>query len=82
MTKAENEKKGNLTVTLNYIDYAQFLKSTIYHFECAVHFLKKQQDLLEIAAIKKGIIDRERRKNSEDRRKGNDRRKLADAVSI
>jgi len=54
MTKDEDKEKGNLTVTLNYIKIGQAIKATI-------HFLNKILDILEIAAINKGAMERERR---------------------
>jgi len=54
MTAEEEKERGNLTVTLNYIKLGQALKA-------AIHFLRKILDILEIAAIKKGAMERERR---------------------
>jgi len=61
MTKEEDKEEGNLTVTLNYLHLAQDIKS-------AMHFLKQIQDKLEIAAIEKGMVARERRNG--ERRNG------------
>jgi len=54
MTEGEEKEKGNLTVTLNYIKIGQAIKA-------AIHFLNKILDILEIAAINKGAMERERR---------------------
>jgi len=54
MTKAEDEKIGNLTVTIDYMRLAQDIRA-------AIHFLNQIKDKLDVAAIEKGIKERERR---------------------
>lgn len=46
MTKAEDKEKGNLTITVNYIKFAQII-------DAAIHFLQKVRADLEVAAVKK-----------------------------
>ena len=60
MSQREDEELGNLDVTINYIRVAQDIKAAIY-------FLQKLRDELDVAAIKRGIISRDRRNS--DRRK-------------
>lgn len=72
MSKEEDKERGNLTVTLPYINFAQQINSAIYHLEALLHFLKCIRDKLDIAAIEKGMKERERRKRG-DRRKINRR---------
>ena len=67
MTKGEDAKRGNLTVTLEYEKIAQDIK-------CAIHFLQKLSDRLDMAAIEKGIIERERRNGDRRNKKADDTR--------
>ena len=62
MTKEEDQKLGNLTITIDYMRLAQDVKA-------ALHFLNQIKDKLDIAAIEKGMNERERRNC--DRRKDN-----------
>ena len=61
----EDAHKGNLTVTLDYIKLAQDVKT-------AIHFLQKIGDQLDMAAIEKGMVQRERRMKDSCRRKNNE----------
>ncbi len=56
----EDNRKGNLTVTLNYLKIAQDIEHAIY-------FLNRIKDKLDIAAIEKGMKKQERRTNGERR---------------
>ena len=60
MSIAEEQEEGMLNVDLNYIKLAQ-------EVENAMCFLQHIKSILDIAAIEKGMKDRERRNG--DRRK-------------
>jgi len=60
MTKAEEETKGVLTVDVDYLKLAQSINNTMY-------MMQKFKDQLDIAAIQKGMKEKERRNG--DRRR-------------
>lgn len=62
MSESENEKKGNLDITVNYVQIGQDVNNAIY-------FLQKFKDRLDTYAIERGLISRNRRKG--DRRNNN-----------
>ena len=64
MTKEEDEKLGNLTITIDYMRLAQDVKA-------ALHFLNQIKDKLDMAAINKGMIERERRNGDRRNEKDN-----------
>lgn len=55
-------EKGELKVKINYEKLAQDVK-------CAIYFLERLRDRLDVAAIEKGILERDRRNG--ERRKEN-----------
>jgi len=55
MTHAEDDKKGNHTVTLNYIDAVQAIKNIR-------HFLNKFEKILDKAAIERELEKLEKEK--------------------
>lgn len=61
MSKAEDAEKGVLTIDVNYKEFAQALNNFMYMGQ-------KLKDKLEIAAIEKNIMTRERRKGKRGRR--------------
>lgn len=67
MTKAENNNQGTLNVDLNYQKVAQDVMSAIYHHKASIRMLETLMDRLDVAAIKKGLKEKERRLNSERR---------------
>jgi len=60
LSDTEDNEKGNLDVTINYLKLAQDVEN-------ALCFLNRLKNQLDIAAIKKGAISRERR-NGERRK--------------
>jgi len=64
MSVAEDKEKGNLDVTINYIELGQAINNAIY-------MLQKTKSLCDIAAIKRGMIIEERK--NKDRRNGDGR---------
>ncbi len=59
MSKGEEENRGTLTIDVEYIKFAQKLNNVIY-------MCQRLKDELDITAINKNMINRDRRK--EDRR--------------
>ena len=70
---AENEQ-GMLGVDLHYTGIAQSINSALYHHRASIKMLEDIKDRLDIAAIKKGLIEKERRISNNDRR--NNKRRL------
>ena len=62
MTKAEDKERGVLTIDVNYIEFVQALNNFMYMGQ-------RLKDKLEIAAIEKNMMTKERRKVPRGRRK-------------
>ena len=67
VTQAENNNKGVLTIDLNYESTAQTIASALHHHHAAIRMLEVLRDKLDIAGMKRGILEKERRINEERR---------------